>query len=980
MSVPPSPRAAGAALRRALTLLPRWYGRSLSHRLMAAMAALAVMIGLLLGTLSYVVTEQLVMDSIVGSLESEAQLARQRTEAGFADLTGDLDKLARNSLVSNAIADSQGREAYLIPFLKEQWDSREGVEALSLLDFEGRIVASARSRRHMPWPAEMLAPLTTRQPVAILEPASENPALLLAFPVVFGPTQTVEGVLAARIDISTIAAPWIAPMSTGYLTRLVGRDGVRMAAAGTHADGEAITARTGLQFSSEIDNLGIELVTTRSRAEAFERLAMMKKWYLLIAALVVVGGLATARAIARRITQPITELSDFAAQVAAQPDADWGRPRIPGRDEVARMGRAFERMLGALDGARRHLERRVADRTREVEETRDRLEGILGSLHDIVYSVTPDLQRVLYVNAAGERALGLPAATITATPGLWLEQVHEDDRPGLLAAFAAAHESGSGSHGYRLVGPGGVLCHIEDRFTVVRSAHGETERIEGVATDITARVYAEEAREMAEAMLRLKDRALESSSNGVTISDMRLPDQPLVYVNRGFETMTGYEANEVYGLNCRFLQGADRTQPAVAELSQAIAELRPCTVVLRNYRKDGTAFWNELSVSPVLDADGRATHYVGVQTDITARMLAEARAEERARRLDSIFALSPDGFVSFDAGGRVAHVNPAFTRMTGIESGAVLRRTREDFDALFRAIADPSQHYPTITGEELAANQCTVTIVSPERRILERSARGGSGGDGATVLYFRDVTRETEVDRMKSEFLSTAAHELRTPMASIRGFSELLLRRQYDEATRRDLVETILKQSVRLTGLLNELLDLARIEARGGKDFRLRVQPLAKIVEDTIGSMLVHGDSRKVEVRMPERPVLVNVDADKLQQALTNVVSNAYKYSPAGGAIELEVKVVEGDSPEAVVSVRDHGIGLTPEQLARCFERFFRADTSGNIPGTGLGLALVKEIVELHGGRAEMSSVYGEGTRVTMRLPLARSEGAALAA
>jgi PAS domain S-box-containing protein len=144
--------------------------------------------------------------------------------------------------------------------------------------------------------------------------------------------------------------------------------------------------------------------------------------------------------------------------------------------------------------------------------------------------------------------------------------------------------------------------------------------------------------------LRLLDRAVTASTNSIVITDPNQPDDPLVYVNPAFESTTGYPAEEALGRNCRFLQGEDRDQPVLEELRTAVREGRHCTVVLRNYRKDGALFWNELSVYPVRDEKGRITHFVGVQNDVTERIRAEEvlseirRAERRkiARDLHDI--------------------------------------------------------------------------------------------------------------------------------------------------------------------------------------------------------------------------------------------------------------------------------------------------------------------------------------------------------
>jgi diguanylate cyclase (GGDEF)-like protein/PAS domain S-box-containing protein len=153
----------------------------------------------------------------------------------------------------------------------------------------------------------------------------------------------------------------------------------------------------------------------------------------------------------------------------------------------------------------------------------------------------------------------------------------------------------------------------------------------GCSTRYTARMPNDEDTQhrRTEQELRLLHRAIAASSNGIAISDSRLPDEPLIYVNRSFELMTGYSSGEVLGRNCRFLQGDDRDQPALLEVRAALREGRDCEVLLRNYRKDGTLFWNELRLSPVHDERGRLVNFVGVQNDVTQRK----RAEEEIRHL-----------------------------------------------------------------------------------------------------------------------------------------------------------------------------------------------------------------------------------------------------------------------------------------------------------------------------------------------------------
>jgi len=481
----------------------------------------------------------------------------------------------------------------------------------------------------------------------------------------------------------------------------------------------------------------------------------------------------------------------------------------------------------------------------------------------------------------------------------------------------------------------------------------------------------------AEQELLLRDRALASSADGVVIVSMTLPNQPMIYVNHAFERITGYETHELLGFNCRMLQREDVHQPGVLSMREAVREGRACQVVVRNYRKSGELFYNDLAISPVLGPDGVLTHYVGVATDITDRIAAEQVLHLRTDRLNAVFELSPDGFVVLDKRGEVSIVNPAFERMTGLLAADLVGQSLSAFeDQLLERCKSREVHGADagslVGGDGDAGPTATRELLhlhTPCTRTLLRRVRD-DGHDNETVMYFRDITHELEVDRMKSEFLAMAAHELRTPMVSIFGFTELLLKRQFSDERRSDMLSTIHRQASVLINLVNELLDLARIESRRGKDFKRERLQLQPVIEATVASLLMHNDPRKVEVSLPSEPILVDADREKLSLAITNVLSNAYKYSPDGGGIALDLLWRDHMGQlECGIRVTDQGIGMTPAQLEKVFDRFFRADASGKIPGTGLGMTIVKEIVELHGGQVGVGSEHGVGTTVTLWLP-----------
>ena len=372
----------------------------------------------------------------------------------------------------------------------------------------------------------------------------------------------------------------------------------------------------------------------------------------------------------------------------------------------------------------------------------------------------------------------------------------------------------------------------------------------------------------------------------------------------------------------------------------------------------------------------------------TARMAASL--QDRTEQLNAIFDLSPDGFVSFDAQRHVKYANPAFSRMTGLESAEIIGLDEAIFSArLAKGCLDPNA-FPNLAelkselgpsnppgrGESslpaMKRQRQLIELAGPGNHVLELGLRLSAAQTVSQSLYFREVTYETEVDRMKSEFLSHAAHELRTPMASIYGYAEIMMAQSFSEEEQSEFLGIIHRQCGLMIAIINELLDLARIDDRRGKDFKFSSLDACQLVREVIADFGVPAAQQALVLDTPAQACWVRADASKLMQAVRNILSNAYKYSPEGGAVAISV-INAGPGSQTPVGIRvtDHGLGMTSEQTARVCERFYRADTSGNIAGTGLGMSIVKEIMELHGGQVEIQSQLGAGTSVTLWLTAA---------
>ena len=360
--------------------------------------------------------------------------------------------------------------------------------------------------------------------------------------------------------------------------------------------------------------------------------------------------------------------------------------------------------------------------------------------------------------------------------------------------------------------------------------------------------------------------------------------------------------------------------------------------------------------------------------------------DERNQLLDAVLALSPNGLVSFDRDDKVRFANAAFGRLTGLDPIAVIGLSLHDFERRLRARCEQPAAWPGlapcfVAGADEHAARALLTLAAPrsvELHLVGRHAEPEADGRASAIgrlLSLHDVTHEREVDRMKTEFLSTAAHELRTPMVSIHGFSELLARRDYPADARQAMVQTIHRHSVGMIRIVNDLLDLARIESRGGADFQCEPADLGELVTAAVQDLAPPPGREPVRLDAARTPLPVRVDAGKLRQVLGNLVGNAYKYSPGGGTVALRLFAEPAGRPgssaaRAGFELRDQGMGMSADQVARVFERFYRADPSGTILGTGLGMSIVKELIELHGGEVAVASTPGQGTTVTVWLPM----------
>jgi signal transduction histidine kinase/DNA-binding response OmpR family regulator len=334
--------------------------------------------------------------------------------------------------------------------------------------------------------------------------------------------------------------------------------------------------------------------------------------------------------------------------------------------------------------------------------------------------------------------------------------------------------------------------------------------------------------------------------------------------------------------------------------------------------------------------------------------IAQRRIEEERRRLAVTIESLGDALIVTEPGSStIATVNP---------------RARELVPELKPGGTVDAEESPLPDLEAALAHE---TPVEHDGRSLAVTAARLGGANAGVVWTVRDMSERARLERAKSEFVATASHELRSPLTSIKGFVELLERSSEGMSERqREFIEIILKSTDRLVELVNDLLDVARIEA-DHVEINPRPIDLGEIVHDVVELFIPRVEGKHQHLTSYVAPTLPPAmgDAGRVRQIVANLLTNAHLYTPEGGTIHVGV---EPDRAWAQVTVEDSGVGMTDEEMARIFDRFYRAgNRSGSNPGTGLGLSIVKSLVDLHFGQITVESEPGHGTVFRVRLPAA---------
>jgi len=519
-----------------------------------------------------------------------------------------------------------------------------------------------------------------------------------------------------------------------------------------------------------------------------------------------------------------------------------------------------------------------------------------------------------------------------------------------------------------------------------------------------ARAQAEEARAQAEARARQLEGTFEAMADGVVLYDAA---GRALALNGAMRALLGLDPADDYAAQ-PFRERATRLRLCTADGEPLPADAWPAARLLRGetlsgegapdlliHALDGHQRIISASGAPLRDATGAASGAVAVYHDVTERRRLERLAAAERDRLQQVVDVLPGGVLIADPMGRFALANRVAREVFGpdlvgqpLPAADQERETHERYEARY------GDGLLVLSGELPLRRSLDGEVVRGARIVIRHAGTGGDtpflfnsaplydagGALAGAVAVFQDISDIQSMERAREEFLSSASHDLKTPLTSIRGQAQLARRRLARLANADGVDVALIDGSLaridvstgRMLALINELVDLTR--ARLGTPLELDRRP-TDLVALVAASVAQHEgpDARRIVMEAAEPALWAPVDAARLGRVVDNVLSNALKFSPDGGEVRVCVgREPSAGEPVAVIAVTDRGVGVPAADLPHIFERFQRAgNVAGRIEGAGIGLASARHIVEQHGGNITVESVEGAGSTFTVRLPLA---------
>ena len=603
--------------------------------------------------------------------------------------------------------------------------------------------------------------------------------------------------------------------------------------------------------------------------------------------------------------------------------------------------------------------------------------------------------RTLYRSPQAEPMLGYSLAEWDADPNLWNSIIHPEDRERVETEFGVAAKGGEPFHSeYRLRTKDGRYLWVRDHAARTTLPDG-SQGLQGVVLDIDEEVVARRtAQEELARTLTLLESAQQVGKVGTFVTWFGRGERHDLW-SRSCLEMLGYPPDtEPTGELFWERIHPDDKERVRAERERVEAEGDLFESEFRIVLPDGQERWIRDRARVERASDGSLARFTGVLIDVTDEHNLEAAAQEAekarsatTRFYDGVFERAPLGVAKVDVHIRVQEANQRLHEMLMVEPGRMTGRSVAEFLEPEGMAQLMSEFRPLWLGRVERIESAANAVRSDGQKIwLQWNAtavRSLSGRVEYFLAMFEDVTARRAAEDaardslaalerlnvLKSEFVSIVSHEFRTALTGIQGFSEIIRDEDLSRQEIREFASDINNDALRLNRMITEMLDLDRMEA-GRMTLSTSELDLGAIIRDAVERTAATAEKHQLVAEVePDLPP-IRADGDRVLQVIANLLSNAVKYSPQGG----EVKVATGHDAETVtVRVTDHGLGMPASFMTKVFDRYERYASSAtdNILGTGLGLPISKQIVEMHGGKIGVDSVEGQGSTFWFTLPIA---------
>jgi len=511
---------------------------------------------------------------------------------------------------------------------------------------------------------------------------------------------------------------------------------------------------------------------------------------------------------------------------------------------------------------------------------------------------------------------------------------------------------------------------IESSGTPVFDDQGAFKGYRGIDRDVTAQRRAEQnfRHVFTEMMDAFALHEVIYSNDGTPL------DYRFLIVNPAFEEITGLKAADVIG------KTVSEVQPEIErrwiDMYNEVA-LKGKPVHFEVYSQRLQRHFEVKAYSPY------KKQFACLFVDVTRQKKMEQELKDSEERFRSAFITNPHPVVLAKlSDGNIIDVNTAFEVQTGIQRITAIGHNTEDLGLWVHTDKRQSFREEILQHGEVLNYEVDFKVKGGQVRACKLSAKiFDINSEPHILVVVRDITHEKiaertliEMDKLKNEFISTAAHELRTPLTAIMGFAELLndpvQQWGFSDEQKTDFIQEIFDRGLALKGIVDDLLDISRIESGRDIDLKLEKTSLQSVIKKSVDLFKSQYRAHDFKTKLPPEvmSVQVNIDRHRMTQVIENLLSNAVKYSPEGSLVSIEGKI---NQDVIEISISDNGIGMTEEETNRVFDKFYRADSSATgIGGFGLGMSIAKQIVEAHNGEISVESEKDKGTTFTFTLPM----------